>query len=159
MDLKTSNNPSIDWIIVFYHRHIYGSGSGFNEEKDFRKIYHPLFDKYKVDLAFQGHLHVYERTFPVTYNYETDKPGNKVDIVTIYDNETDTEWTYNRALENDPIVQDNATTNIYKNSKRDNFCNRWNRRSTWHGTWQIRRFFSQGILWKVWDTQSRIRKQ
>ena len=25
--------------------------------------------------------------------------------------------TYNRALENDPIVQDNATTNIYKNPK------------------------------------------
>ena len=114
---KTSNDPSIEWIIVFYHRHIYGSGPGVDEEKDFRKIYHPLFDKYKVDLALQGHLHVYERTFPVTYNYETDKPGNKVDIVTIYDEETDTEWTYNRALENDPIIQDNATTKIYKNPK------------------------------------------
>jgi len=112
---KISNDPSIDWIIVFYHRHIYGSGPGFDEEKDFRKIYHPLFDKYNVDLALQGHLHVYERTFPVTFNYETDKPNNKVDIVTIYDEETDTEWTYNRALENDPIVQDNATMNTYKN--------------------------------------------
>ena len=26
-------------------------------------------------------------------------------------------WTYNRSLENDPIVQDNATNNIYKNPK------------------------------------------
>ena len=109
---KNSNDPSIDWIIVFYHRHMYGSGPGFDEEKEFRKIFHPLFDKYKVDLALQGHLHVYERTFPVTFNYETDKPNNKVDIVTIYDEETDTEWTYNRALENDPIVQDNATTKL-----------------------------------------------
>ena len=116
-DLEKSNDPSIDWIIVFYHRHIYGSGPGVDEEKDFRKIYHPLFDKYKVDLALQGHLHVYERTYPITFNYETDKSNNKVDIVTVYDEETDTEWTYNRALENDPIVQDNATTNIYKNPK------------------------------------------
>ena len=41
----------------------------------------------------------------------------KSDIVTIYDEETDLEWTYNRALENDPIVQDNATNNTYKNPK------------------------------------------
>ena len=114
---KYSKDTSIDWIIVFYHRHIYGSGPGFDEEQDFRKVYHPLFDNYKVDLALQGHLHVYERTFPVTYNYEFDKPGNKADIVTIYDEETDLEWTYNRALENDPIVQDNATNNTYKNPK------------------------------------------
>ena len=113
---KYSKDPSIDWIIVFYHRHMYGSGPGFDEEKDFRKIYHPLFDIYKVDLALQGHLHVYERTFPVTFNYETDKSNNKADIITIYDEDTDTEWTYNRAAENDPIVQDNAT-NIYKNPK------------------------------------------
>ena len=58
----------IDWIIVFYHRYIYGSGSGLEEEKDFRETYHPLFDKYKVDLALQGHLHVYERTYPITFN-------------------------------------------------------------------------------------------
>ena len=88
---KNSKDTSIDWIIVFYHRHIYGSGPGFDEEQDFRKVYHPLFDNYKVVLALQGHLHVYERTFPVTYNYEIDKPDNKVDIVTIYDEETDLE--------------------------------------------------------------------
>jgi len=65
---KYSKDPFIDWIIVFYHRYIYGSGSGLEEEKDFRETYHPLFDKYKVDLALQGHLHVYERTYPITFN-------------------------------------------------------------------------------------------
>ena len=87
--------------------------------KILEKVYHPLFDNYKVDLALQGHLHVYEKTFPVTYNYETDKPGNKVDIVTIYDEETDLEWTYNKYLENDRIIQDNdnATNTTYKNPK------------------------------------------
>jgi hypothetical protein len=86
---KYSKEPFIDWIIVFYHRHIYGSGS-LEEDTDFREIYHPLFDKYKVDLALQGHLHVYERTYPITFNQE--------------DND-------------EPIVQDNNPTNIYKNPK------------------------------------------
>jgi len=87
---KYSKDPFIDWIIVFYHRHIYGSGSGLEEDTDFREIYHPLFDKYKVDLALQGHLHVYERTYSITFNQEDD---------------------------DEPIVQDNNPTNIYKNPK------------------------------------------
>ena len=86
---KYSKDPFIDWIIVFYHRYIYGSGSGLEEEKDFRETYHPLFDKYKVDLALQGHLHVYERTYPITFNYDD---------------------------EDEPIVQDN-NPNLYKNPK------------------------------------------
>jgi len=86
---KYSKDPFIDWIIVFYHRYIYGSGSGLEEEKDFRETYHPLFDKYKVDLALQGHLHVYERTYPITFNNDD---------------------------EDEPIVQDNSP-NLYKNPK------------------------------------------
>ena len=86
---KYSKDPFIDWIIVFYHRYIYGSGSGLGEEKDFRETYHPLFDKYKVDLALQGHLHVYERTYPITFNNDD---------------------------EDEPIVQDN-NPNLYKNPK------------------------------------------
>ena len=86
---KYSKYPFIDWIIVFYHRYIYGSGSGLEEEKDFRETYHPLFDKYKVDLALQGHLHVYERTYPITFNND---------------------------VEDEPIGQDN-NPNLYKNPK------------------------------------------
>jgi calcineurin-like phosphoesterase family protein len=86
---KYSKDPFIDWIIVFYHQYMYGSGSGLEEEKDFRETYHPLFDKYKVDLALQGHLHVYERTYPITFNNDD---------------------------EDEPIVQDN-NPNLYKNPK------------------------------------------
>jgi Calcineurin-like phosphoesterase len=86
---KYSKDPFIDWIIVYYHRHIYGSGPGLDEETDFRETYHPLFDKYKVDIALQGHLHVYERTYPITFN--TDDDG-------------------------EPLVQD-YSPNIYKNPK------------------------------------------
>ena len=65
---KYSNYQTIDWIVVFYHKHAYSSGGGLPDEKDFREAYHPLFDKYNVDLAFQGHHHAYERMYPITFN-------------------------------------------------------------------------------------------
>jgi hypothetical protein len=34
----------------------------------FRDIYHPLFDKYHVDLVLQGHEHTYQRSYPIKYN-------------------------------------------------------------------------------------------
>ena len=67
-----SNDKSIDWIVVFYHKQAYSSGGGLPDEKDFRENYHPLFDKYNVDLALQGHHHAYERFFPITFNDNND---------------------------------------------------------------------------------------
>ena len=65
---KYSNYQTIDWIVVFYHKQAYSSGGGLPDETDFREAYHPLFDKYNVDLAFQGHHHAYERMYPITFN-------------------------------------------------------------------------------------------
>ena len=33
-----------------------------------RDTYHPLFDKYGVDLVLQGHIHNYQRSYPIKYN-------------------------------------------------------------------------------------------
>jgi hypothetical protein len=33
-----------------------------------RDVYHPLFEKYDVDLVLQGHHHNYERSYPIKYN-------------------------------------------------------------------------------------------
>src|SRR5918994_616057 len=72
-DLKQYfNDKSIDWIVVFYHKNAYSSGGGLPDEKDFRENYHPLFDKYNVDLALQGHHHVYERFYPIIFNEKND---------------------------------------------------------------------------------------
>jgi hypothetical protein len=65
---QNAGNSAIDWIIVFYHRNAYSSGGGLPDETSFRKTYHPLFDKYNVDLALQGHHHAYERMYPITFN-------------------------------------------------------------------------------------------
>ena len=47
---------------------MYGTGSSPDEETELREIYHPLFDKYNVSLALQGHQHIYERTYPLKFN-------------------------------------------------------------------------------------------
>lgn len=87
---KSFKDSSIDWIVTFYHKQTYSSGGGPDDEEDFREIYHPLFDKFNVDLALQGHVHAYERLYPITFNEDDD--------------------------DDEPIVQDN-NTNTYRNSK------------------------------------------
>jgi Calcineurin-like phosphoesterase len=118
---KYSKDPFIDWIIVFYHDHMYGSGS-LEEETDFREIYHPLFDKYKVDLALQGHHHVYERTYPITFNQEDDdEPIVHNNIPNIYKNpifKKSLTNTFDNQNENDNVefLAQYSNPNIYKNS-------------------------------------------
>ncbi|HSF51790.1 MAG TPA: metallophosphoesterase [Nitrososphaeraceae archaeon] len=67
---ESSKDRSIDWIVAFYHRQAYSSGGGPEDDDDFRDTYHPLFDKYRVDLALQGHFHAYERLYPISFNYD-----------------------------------------------------------------------------------------
>lgn len=60
-----SNNPN-KWTIVTYHHPLFSASDGRDNER-LRKIWKPIFDKYKVDLALQGHDHSYARgrTMPV----------------------------------------------------------------------------------------------
>jgi hypothetical protein len=42
--------------------------------ESFRDLYHSLFNEYGVDLVLQGHVHNYQRTYPLIYNSEN--PSN-----------------------------------------------------------------------------------
>jgi len=106
-DLKAaSSNPSIKWIIVAFHSPMYSLGLnpfatamphiGTDYEvfvKDFREAYHPLFDKYGVDLVLQGHSHSYQRTYPLIFDSATEPslavlPHKKPPLVTSTSNDT-----------------------------------------------------------------------
>ena len=68
-----SQNKNIKWIIVDYHRLMYTSpnscsASTCEGSSSLRSAYHPLFDQFGVDLVLQGHVHNYQRTFPLKYN-------------------------------------------------------------------------------------------
>jgi K319L-like, PKD domain/Bacterial Ig domain/Calcineurin-like phosphoesterase len=77
-DLQTaSQDPNIKWIIVNFHKPMYtspntcGSSSCSNTgstAQSLRNTYHALFDQYGVDLVLQGHVHDYQRTYPIKYS-------------------------------------------------------------------------------------------
>jgi len=73
---KAANNPDIKWIIVSMHYPFYSSPNTCKESdcagnEESRELYHPLFDKYGVDLVLQGHVHNYQRSFPLNFNQES----------------------------------------------------------------------------------------
>lgn len=72
--IKTKADSSIDWIIVYYHQAMYTSKSNHEGLELFRDTYHSLFEKFGVDLVLQGHIHNYQRTYPLLYNDEN--PAN-----------------------------------------------------------------------------------
>jgi hypothetical protein len=69
-------NPNIDWIVVLYHTEAYtspwvGVPNGYNIHTGLNRLkdrYHPLFEKYDVDLVLQAHNHNYQRSYPIKYN-------------------------------------------------------------------------------------------
>jgi 3',5'-cyclic AMP phosphodiesterase CpdA len=52
------------WKFVMYHQPAYSSG-GNRDNVELRAAWTPLFDKYHVDMALQGHDHAYLRTYPM----------------------------------------------------------------------------------------------
>ena len=77
-DLQSaSNDPAINWIVVAYHKPAYISPNpNHSALTDLRSIYHPIFEKYGVDLVLQAHVHVYERSYPLKFN--SANPGSPI---------------------------------------------------------------------------------
>ena len=68
---NTITKSSIKWIIIAYHQPAYISPNdcqGCSPRVTLREVYHPLFDRYNVDLVLQAHSHNYERSYPILYN-------------------------------------------------------------------------------------------
>src|SRR3989339_82682 len=65
-DLQAADsNPDIRWKFVSFHAHPYCNTSAYGghpRNTNILKTVCPLFDQYKVDLVFNGHSHVYERS-------------------------------------------------------------------------------------------------
>jgi len=66
-----SKNPVINWTIVYSYRPQYSSPSEHPGNNVLRDLYHPLFQKYNVDIILQSHNHNYQRSYPINYNNES----------------------------------------------------------------------------------------
>lgn len=63
-----NSNKDKKWKIVFYHKAIYTGSYSHQDDNDARIVrekFAPLFDSLKIDIAFQGHDHLYEIIGPV----------------------------------------------------------------------------------------------
>jgi hypothetical protein len=62
--------PNIKWIFAFFHAPMF-TNSGHPNRTDCIQRWGPVFDQFGVNAVFQGHNHVYERTYPLTTYYDT----------------------------------------------------------------------------------------
>ena len=77
------DNPN-KWTIATYHHPIFSASRGRDNE-ELRSLWKPLFDKYKVDLALQGHDHTYTRGRVAPYEKNLLDGENMQDITgTVY---------------------------------------------------------------------------
>jgi hypothetical protein len=56
--------PNIKWIFVFFHAPMF-TNSGHPNRTDCIEAWGPTFDQFGVNAVFQGHNHVYERSYPL----------------------------------------------------------------------------------------------
>jgi Calcineurin-like phosphoesterase len=68
----SKKNQDIDWIIVHNHKALYSTRNDKEDAKELRNTYHPLFEKYNVDLVISSHNQYYERSYPILYNNNDD---------------------------------------------------------------------------------------
>jgi len=76
-DLDKINRTELPWIIVVMHCPWYNSNTAHQNEKQtllMKETIEDVFYKYKVNLVITGHVHAYERTYPV-YANEINKLG------------------------------------------------------------------------------------
>jgi Calcineurin-like phosphoesterase len=65
-DLKSAHeNKSINWIVVYSFRSFYSSNTTHPGLDELQDLFHPLFEKYGVDIVLQAHNHNYQRTYPI----------------------------------------------------------------------------------------------
>jgi hypothetical protein len=57
----------IDFIVVYFHNCMFCSNQTHGSDGGVRTVWEPIFDQYQVDLVINGHVHAYERTYPI-YN-------------------------------------------------------------------------------------------
>jgi predicted phosphodiesterase len=53
------------WLIVAFHEPYYSTEGSYGLAGYFQQNLEPLFFKYGVDIVITGHVHAYERFFPV----------------------------------------------------------------------------------------------
>ncbi len=76
-------DPKIDFIIAFFHHCAFSTCGSHSSDGGVRAALAPIFAEYEVDLAIQGHNHLYERTNPIKYDAAKNKGVSSVQAVSL----------------------------------------------------------------------------
>jgi hypothetical protein len=76
-------DPGIDFIIAFYHHCAFSTCDSHSSDGGVRKVLAPLFAEFEVDLAIQGHNHIYERSNPIRYDAATNTGASSTQAVSV----------------------------------------------------------------------------
>jgi hypothetical protein len=63
----------IDFIVVGFHNCVFSSNTTHGSDGGIRLVWESLFDRYQVDLVVTGHVHAYERSYPLRGGQVTKK--------------------------------------------------------------------------------------
>jgi hypothetical protein len=55
----------IDFIVVGFHNCVFSSNTSHGSDGGIRLVWESIFDRYHVDLVVSGHVHAYERSYPL----------------------------------------------------------------------------------------------
>ena len=61
---ETLRDAREDWKICYFHHPLYSNAARHGSSVDLRVLLEPIFQKFGVNVVFQGHDHVYERLHP-----------------------------------------------------------------------------------------------
>ena len=98
------------WKVVVHHRPIYSASTRHGSARDLQDAWIPIYDRYGVDLVFNGHDHNYERSRPMRNN-QVVAPGDGTTYVVaagigapLYDNGQEFWTAYSERTSNFVIV-------------------------------------------------------
>jgi hypothetical protein len=80
-------SPNIDFIVAFFHECTFSTCNGHSSDGGVRSALGGLFARYQVDLAVQGHNHVYERTNPLLYDELSFSATSSTQAVAVFPDE------------------------------------------------------------------------
>lgn len=89
------DNPK-RWTFITFHHPIYSTAKG-RDNKEFRELFQPLFEKYHVDILMQGHDHTYGRGRNIANGQSHKKPGGPMYLVSVagpkmYEADAENQW-------------------------------------------------------------------
>jgi hypothetical protein len=78
---EASIDPDIDWVVAMFHHPAYSASPSHGSTQRVIDNWVPIFEKHGVALAFAGHDHDYERSFPIRASQKVEDGQGPVYVV------------------------------------------------------------------------------